>query len=92
MPQYQLHVAIALAVTLVGSFTAYVYSGSKSRKDALPTFVEGEEGLARDPFDVTKPEDFVDGAPVNEDGFWKQVRVAPCERRQNDSLGTDASE
>ncbi|KAI0717016.1 multidrug resistance-associated ABC transporter [Earliella scabrosa] len=75
MPQYQLHVAIALAVTLVGSFTAYVYSGSKSQKDALPTFVEGEEGLARDPFDVTKPEDFVDGAPVNEDGFWKQMRL-----------------
>ncbi|TFY65276.1 hypothetical protein EVJ58_g2068 [Rhodofomes roseus] len=31
---------------------------------------EVEEELERDPFDVTKPEDFVDGTPVNGEEFW----------------------
>jgi len=26
-----------------------------------------------DPFDVTKPEDIIDGYPIDEDGFWKRV-------------------
>ena len=73
MPVYQLHVAVALAVTLVVSLVAYLAYGIQE-KTTLPTYVEGEEGLSRDPFDVTKPEDFVDGTPIDEDGFWKRVR------------------
>jgi len=26
-----------------------------------------------DPFDVTKPEDIIDGYPIDEDGFWERV-------------------
>ncbi|KAI0754233.1 multidrug resistance-associated ABC transporter [Daedaleopsis nitida] len=75
MPDYQLPVAIALAVTLVGSLTTYAWSAKDAGKTALPTFAEGEEALARDPFDVTKPEDLVDGTPVDEDAFWKRMRL-----------------
>ena len=39
--------------------------------------VEGEEGLLRDPFDVTEPEDLVDGQPVDEERFWNRVRSLP---------------
>lgn len=74
MPEYQLHVALALAVALAGSLGTHLLSGSSKSKDALPTFSEGQEGLARDPFDVTKPEDFVDGTPLNEGAFWTKVR------------------
>lgn len=74
MPQYQLPVAIALGVTLGGSLAEYALHRSSERTNALPTFLEGEEGLARDPFDVTKPEDLIDGIPLDEEGFWRKVR------------------
>ena len=65
MPVYQFHVAVALTVTLVVSLVAYLASGvweKTARK------CEGDR------LDVTKPEDFVDGTPIDEDGFWKRVR------------------
>ncbi|TBU28095.1 multidrug resistance-associated ABC transporter [Dichomitus squalens] len=77
MPAYQLHVAAALGVALLVSATNYVLSGTKEKegKTALPTFVEGEEGLLRDPFDVTEPEDLVDGQPLDEQRFWNRMRL-----------------
>ncbi|TFK92526.1 multidrug resistance-associated ABC transporter [Polyporus arcularius HHB13444] len=72
--RYQLHVAIALTVTLSASLISYLASGTNEKRTALPTFAEGE-GLTRDPFDVTKPEDFIDGTPVDEDDFWKRMRL-----------------
>ena len=74
MPEYQLHVAIALAIACATSLGLLVLAGPKDRKDALPTTSDGQEGLTRDPFDVTTPEDFVDGIPVDEQRFWTKVR------------------
>ncbi|KAI0355834.1 multidrug resistance-associated ABC transporter [Trametes cingulata] len=78
MPAYQLHVAIALAVAVPISLGIFLFAGpqnERNEKDALPTFVEGEEGLARDPFDVATPEDFIDGTPVDEQRFWFKMRL-----------------
>ena len=73
MPEYQLAVAVTLTTVLAGSLSTFVFSSWNKPKDALPTFTDGQEGLVRDPFDVTKPEDFVDGTPLNEDLFWTKV-------------------
>ncbi|KAI0631359.1 ABC transporter type 1, transmembrane domain-containing protein [Trametes polyzona] len=75
MPEYQLHVAIALAVALTTSLGVFALSRQDEKKNALPTFVDGEEGLARDPFDVTTPEDFIDGMPIDEERFWSKMRL-----------------
>ena len=76
MPAYQLHVAVALGVVLLVSATTYALSGARTheKQNALAVLVEGEEGLSRDPFDVTEPEDLVDGQPVDEEQFWNRVR------------------
>ncbi|OSD05140.1 multidrug resistance-associated ABC transporter [Trametes coccinea BRFM310] len=75
MPEYQLHIAIALAIAGATSLGIFVFSGPQKKNDALPTFVEGTESLSRDPFDVTTPEDFVDGTPINEQQFWTKMRL-----------------
>ncbi|KAI0367391.1 multidrug resistance-associated ABC transporter [Pilatotrama ljubarskyi] len=78
MPTYQLHVAVALAVALPISLGISLLAGPRkeqTQKDALPSFVEGEEALTRDPFDVATPEDFVDGTPVDEQRFWFKMRL-----------------
>ncbi|KAI9068084.1 multidrug resistance-associated ABC transporter [Trametes sanguinea] len=75
MPEYQLHVAIALAIASATSLGLFILSGPDKKNDALPTFVEGAESLSRDPFDVTAPEDFVDGTPINEQQFWTKMRI-----------------
>lgn len=72
MPQYQLEVAVALAVSATCSLSVFLLSKSNEGKISLHT--EPEEDLVKDPFDVTKPEDFVDGTPVNGEQFWQKVR------------------
>ena len=78
MPVYQLHVAVALSVALLGSAALFAFQSTGTNadegKNTLPT-LEGDEGLARDPYDVTKPEDLVDGKPLDEERFWKRVRL-----------------
>ncbi|KZT70050.1 P-loop containing nucleoside triphosphate hydrolase protein [Daedalea quercina L-15889] len=73
MPQYQLEVAIVLAASAVCSLSVFLLSQPKQGKIHLPE--EAEEELERDPFDVTKPEDFVDGTPVNGEAFWHTMRL-----------------
>ncbi|OJT13873.1 ATP-dependent bile acid permease, partial [Trametes pubescens] len=75
MPEYQLHVAIALTAGLVTSLGLFILAGPEETKNALPTFVEGDEALERDPFDVATAEDFVDGAPIDEQQFWYKMRL-----------------
>ncbi|KAI0641508.1 multidrug resistance-associated ABC transporter [Trametes meyenii] len=75
MPGYQLHVAVALAAALAISLGTWLFAGPQDNKDALPIFAEGEEGLARDPFDVTTPEDFIDGTPIDAERFWAKMRL-----------------
>ncbi|KAI8972894.1 ATP-binding cassette transporter [Trametes punicea] len=75
MPEYQLHVAVALAVACATSLGLSIVAGLEEKNNALPTVVDGQEGLARDPFDVTNPEDFIDGLPIDEQRFWTKMRL-----------------
>ncbi|KAL1948837.1 hypothetical protein VTO73DRAFT_10643 [Trametes versicolor] len=75
MPEYQLHVAIALTAGLATSLGLFLLAGPEEKKTALPTFVEGDEALERDPFDVATAEDFVDGTPIDEQRFWSKMRL-----------------
>ena len=80
MPVYQLHVAVALSIALLGSAALYAFQSTATKadegKNVLPV-LEGEEGLVRDPYNVTKPEDLVDGQPLDEERFWKRVCPHP---------------
>ncbi|KAI0720942.1 ATP-binding cassette transporter [Cerioporus squamosus] len=74
MAEYQLHVAISLAAGLVTSIAVLCLAGPRKTTIELPTSVDGNSSLLRDPFDVTKPDDLVDGIPIDADGFWSRVR------------------
>jgi hypothetical protein len=76
MPRFQLEVSIAFAVSIICSIGIFYLSRTTYGKIQLPTdsdeldeFVD----FGRDPFDVTKPEDIVDGYPIDEPKFWEQV-------------------
>jgi hypothetical protein len=72
MPVYQLETAIFLAVCSVLSFVIFLLSRPRHGKIQLP--VHTDEPLAHnDPFDISKPEDAIDGYPINEDAFWRKV-------------------
>jgi hypothetical protein len=75
MPRFQLEVALALAVSACGSLTVFYLTRTKEGKVQLPTYIdESEDGLnGNDPFDVTKPEDIIDGYPIEGDAFWTKV-------------------
>ncbi|KAJ7785356.1 multidrug resistance-associated ABC transporter [Mycena maculata] len=71
MPLYQLEIAIALALSALCSSVFFFLSRPKEGKIQLPIYSESVE---EDPFDVTKPEDVIDGYPIEEDAFWTQVK------------------
>lgn len=73
MPQYQLPIAAILAATGVGSILVLYIRRPQQPKIQLPTSEEQNESLFHDPFDVTCPEDFVDGYPINEVAFWNKA-------------------
>ncbi|KAL4079580.1 hypothetical protein J3A83DRAFT_4368342 [Scleroderma citrinum] len=74
MPDYQLPIACVLAVTAVGSLVVFYLARSNGRgKIQLPTHGEDDDSLLRDPFDVTRPEDVIDGYPINEEEFWNEA-------------------
>ena len=75
MPEYQLPIAGALAVTAVGSLVAFYVERPNNRagKIQLPTHGEHEDSLLRDPFDVTIHEDVTDGDPIDEEQFWNKA-------------------
>jgi hypothetical protein len=78
MPRFEFEISVALLVSVVLSGIVLWVTREKEGKVQLPTHV-GEEPLGDgflgggDPFDVTKPEDLLDGFPVNEEQFWKRV-------------------
>ena len=76
MPVLQLSFDIVLCTTgIVSAFVCVVDAREKDRQVQLPTYeLDGEENLD-DPFDVTKPEDIIDGYPIREDKFWARVRL-----------------
>lgn len=74
--QYELEVAIALAVAGCGSLIVLYVTRTTLGKIQLPThFDETEDSILHihDPFDVTTFEDIIDGYPVDADAFWASV-------------------
>ncbi|GBE83948.1 hypothetical protein SCP_0510070 [Sparassis crispa] len=74
MPEYPLGVAILLTTTAVCSFGVFLIS-AREGKIQLPVNVREQESLLNDPFDVTTSEDALDGTPVDEDSFWRRMRL-----------------
>jgi hypothetical protein len=70
MPPHQLPVAIALAVSTLFSALVFFLSQPKEGKIKL---LEEDETSHHDPFNVTKPEDIVNGEPIGAAEFWKRV-------------------
>jgi hypothetical protein len=73
----QLSVAIVLACSAVISLAHFVVSRPGEGRIRLS---ETTEALEHDPFNVTTPEDVVDGEPIDEEGFWRKVRGNPLYR------------
>lgn len=76
MLSYQLETSIFLAVSAsISSFALYKTSSSVGNIK-LPQYDNHDPQSEDDPFNVTSPNDFVDGQPIDEDVFWSKV----CER------------
>ena len=71
---FQLPVAVTLASSALLSQAVRALSASKRGKIALPVTLNDPLEPQHDPFDVTSPEDIVDGEPVDETSFWLNVR------------------
>lgn len=78
---FQLPVAAALVGTGLLSLALQGLSSSKRGKIALPITSDGPLESRPDPFDVTLPEDIIDGEPIDEASFW--VNVSPVFRVRN---------
>ncbi|KAF8583290.1 P-loop containing nucleoside triphosphate hydrolase protein [Ramaria rubella] len=82
MPRYQLLIAIVLAVAAICSAAFFFWlSPPSGNKIQLPISYDSEDEFEPelagedDPFSVTKPEDFIDGTPIDEDKFWAKTRA-----------------
>lgn len=76
MPRSQLQIAAVLAFSAGASLVVFLLTRSKEGKIQLPSHVNEENEYAEhDPFDVTKPEDVMDGYPIAEEKFWRRVRL-----------------
>ncbi len=78
MPRFQFETSVALMVCVVGSGVVTWFVSEKEGKIRLPMHAEDERPASgfvaeADPFNVTTPEDIVDGYPVDADEFWKRV-------------------
>ncbi len=76
MPCLEFEISVVLMVCVVGSVVVSWIVRKQKGNIRLPTHVEDEHlatGFAADPFNVTLPEDIVDGYPVDADEFWKRV-------------------
>jgi hypothetical protein len=73
MPLNQLPVAVILASSALLSLAVRGLSASKWGEVALPITLNDPLEPRRDPFDVTSPEDIIDGEPIDETSFWLNV-------------------
>ena len=73
MPLFQLPVATTLASSAFFSLAFRGFSAAKRGKIALPITSDNPLEPRHDPFDVTSPEDIIDGEPVDESSFWANV-------------------
>ena len=76
MPIFQLPVAVTLASSALLSLAIRGLSASKwdNGNIALPVTLDDPLEPRSDPFDVTLPEDIIDGEPIDETSFWLNVR------------------
>lgn len=72
MPLYQLQIASTLIITALGSSVVFYLNRPTEGKIQLP--LHSDSNGTDDAFDVTKPEDIIDGYPIDGEGFWAQVR------------------
>ena len=77
MIRFQLEIAVVLAASVLSSIIVSYWTRTKEGKIQLP--VHANESLARsdgrDPFDVTTPDDIIDGYPIDEEKFWREARL-----------------
>lgn len=73
MPQYQLEVAILLVASAACSLGVFYLTQPKEGQIKLSVDDGYEHGTQPDPFDVTKPEDMIDGHTLDEHAFWAKV-------------------
>lgn len=79
MPRLEFEISVALVGCVLVSLVGLWITREKEGSVKLPVHVGDDDSLGNgsgegDPFDVTKPEDVVDGYPIDEDGFWKRIR------------------
>lgn len=78
MPRFQFEISVALTISALGSILVFYLTRAQEGKIHLPAYSEdseSEDGLrGHDPFDVTTPEDIIDGYPIDIDAFWAKVR------------------
>jgi hypothetical protein len=81
MIRFELEIAITLAVGAVGSLFVFYLTREKEGKLRLPINVDESEDFlhGHDPFDVTTPEDVIDGYPIDPDAFWTSVSCVELE-------------
>ncbi|KAH9018832.1 ATP-binding cassette transporter [Lactarius hengduanensis] len=72
---FQLPVAITLAGTGLLSIVFRGLSASARGKIALPITLDSPLESRPDPFDVTSPEDIIDGEPIDEASFWANTKL-----------------
>ena len=82
MPKFQFEVALALVVGALCSLTFSYVTRAQEGGIKLPIRAEENQETERDPFDVTGPDDLVEGYPVKEDAFWAQVRLDVAQEHQ----------
>ncbi|KAG6812192.1 hypothetical protein H0H92_003997 [Tricholoma furcatifolium] len=78
MPRFQLEVCVLLAAAALSSAGLFYLNRPREGKVQLPTQgtlepLQGER-VGHDPFDVTTPEDVVDGYPIDGDAFWSKMK------------------
>ena len=74
MPSFQFPVAVTLTSSALLSLAVHGFSASKRGEISLPVTLNDPLEPRSDPFDVTSPEDIIDGEPIDETSFWLNVR------------------
>ncbi|KAI0251186.1 multidrug resistance-associated ABC transporter [Lactifluus subvellereus] len=75
MPLFQFPIAVTIATSALLSIVLYGLSTSKRGRIALPIASDSPLGYRHDPFDVTSPEDIIDGEPIDEENFWADTKL-----------------
>ncbi|PPQ81930.1 hypothetical protein CVT25_013778 [Psilocybe cyanescens] len=75
MPHYQLPIAIVLVLSAATSLIVFFLTRTQEGKIQLSDDdILDNELPQHDAFDVTRPEDILDGHPIEEEQFWRRMR------------------